>query len=164
MVAVSALFKKIRGAFHRSAYPTSTRTPVRLRILLAILLLVCVGVAASRIRTWRFERELLQMAEDIVTEINAEGPILPGTAAPGTETTCKVFASSRYVFFGPTTGKIVFLITPVCDEEHSTGQVRRACAICSGDATHELDYVYIRGNGGWEFQDSYMCRAPRGHR
>lgn len=164
MIRVSAVLKAI-GATCRQASPrTPAGTPVRLKVLLATLLLLAIVAGASQIRTWRFERQLLRIAEDIVTETNAAENKVPELGNPGTQTTCDVFASPKYLFFGPVTGKIVFMITPVCKDEHSTDQIRLACAICSGYATHELDYVYVRGNDGWVFQESYMERASHAHR
>ena len=122
-----------------------------------------VDAGASQIRTWRFEKQLRTIAESIVTETNAAHSNVPGVDDPGTDTTCEVFASSKYLLFGPVTGKIVFLITPLCNDEHSTEQIRLACAICSGGATHELDYVYARGNDGWVFQESFMHRLADKH-
>jgi hypothetical protein len=138
--------------------------PVRFKVLLVTLVLVSVGALACQIRTWRFERQLLRIAGDIVTESNAADGHVPDLGNPGTQTTCEVFASSKYLLFGPVTGKIVFLITPVCYEEHSTEQIRLACSICSGYATRELDYVYFRGTEGWVFKESYMCPVAHARR
>lgn len=164
MMTLSALFNKIREACRRAADTGPARVPVRLKVLLAILVVVSAGALTYQIRTLRFERQLLKIAGDIVAESNAADGNVPDLGNPGTQTTCEVFASSKYLLFGLVTGKIVFLITPVCDEKHSTDQVRLACAICSGYATHELDYVYVRGKDGWVFQESYICRVARAHR
>ena len=106
----------------------------------------------------------MRIAGNIVAESNASDADVADQRKPGTQTTCEVFASSKFLFFGPVTGKIVFLMTPVCNDKHSTEQVRLACSICSGYATHQLDYVYVRGKDGWEFQESYMERPSRAHR
>jgi hypothetical protein len=164
MMTLSVPVKAIRGAFRRIARSTPERVPVRLKILLAVLLTVSAGAAAHQIRTWHFEKQLYRIAEDIVTETNAPDESFPRVESAGTETTCEVFASQKYLLFGPATGKIVFLVTPLCKEEHSTDQARFACAICSGYATHELCYVYDRGRDGWVFQESYMCRIAHAHR
>lgn len=164
MTTLSALIGTIRGACRRAACPTPARVPVRLNVLLAVLVLVSAGAATHQIRTWRFEKQLLQIAENIVMEANAADKNVPDLGNIGTHTTCDVFASSEYLFFGPVTGKIVFLIASRCSEEHSTEQLRLGCAICSGYATRELDYVYRRGNDGWVFQESYMCHAARPRR
>lgn len=163
MMALSAVLKAIRAACSRASRPTPAGVPARLKVLLPILLLLAIVAGASQIRTWRFERQLLRIAEDIVTETNAAENNVPDPGNPGTQTTCDVFASPKYLLFGPVTGKIVFMITPVCNDEHSTDQIRLACAICSGYATHELDYVYVRGKDGWVFQESYMERASHAH-
>lgn len=164
MITLSALVKAIRGACRRISRSNPGRVPLRLKVLLAALLLVSAGAARHQVRTWRFERQLHRIAEGIVTETNASGDNVPRVESAGTETTCEVFASQKYLLFGPVTGKIVFLITPLCNDEHSTDQTRLACAICSGYATHELDYVYVRGKDGWVFQESYMERASHTHR
>jgi hypothetical protein len=138
--------------------------PLRLKVLLAILVLVSLGAAASQIRTWRLERELLKIAEDIVTEFNAEDLGTMHAETPAAQTVCNVYAAPEHVFFGAVTGKIVFLITPACNVQHGTEQDRLVCVICSGGATYELDYIYLRGDDGWVFQDSYMSHAGREHR
>ena len=164
MMTLAAVFKAIRAACRQASRPTPAGIPVRLKVLLAILLLLAVVAGASQIRTWRFERQLFRIAEDIVTETNAADNNVPDTGNSGTQTTCDVFASPKYLLFGPVTGKIAFMIAPLCKEEHSTDQTRLACAICSGYATHELDYVYVRGKDGWVFQESYMEPASHAHR
>ena len=164
MMTLSVVFKAIRAAWRRASPPTPAGTPVRLKVLFAILVLLAIVAGASQIRTWRFERQLRTIAEGIVAETNTADKTLSDLGNPGTNTTCDVFASSKYLLFGPVTGKIVFLITPLCNDEHSTDQIRLACAICSGDATHELDYVYVRGGDGWVFQESFMHRVAGEHR
>ena len=155
------IFNAVRRAF-RNAHGSTV--PLRLKILLALLLLVSLAAAASQIRTWRLERELSKIAEDIVSEFNAEDPSVTYAETPAAQTVCNVYASPEYVFFGAVTGKIVFLITPACNMEHGTEQDRLVCVICSGGATYELDYIYLRGDDGWVFQDSYMSHAGREHR
>jgi len=138
--------------------------PPRLKVLLAVLVVVCVGAAGSQVRTWQLERELLRIAGDIVREHNAEDNVPAYAAMPAAETICKVYASPKYVLFGAVTGKIVFLITPECSVDHSSKEERILCAICSGAVTYELDYLYLRGDDGWVFQESYMCHPGERHR
>jgi hypothetical protein len=134
-----------------------SRVRLRLKILIALLVLVSVGAAASQVRIWQLERELLRIAEDIVREHNAEDVVPAYADMPAAETICNVYASPQYVLFGAVTGKIVFLITPECSVEHGSAEERILCAICSGAVTYELDYLYLRGENGWIFQESYMC-------
>ena len=155
------LLKMIYKAFRNTLGSTVS---LRLKILLTLLLVVSVGAAASQIWTWRLERELLRLAEDIVNEFNTEGPRIPYAETPAAQTICNVCASPKYVFFGTVTGKIAFLITPACTVQHGSKQEQLICAICSGSATYELDYVYLRSDDGWVLQDSYMCQAPGDHR
>lgn len=164
MMPLTAMLNAIRAPYRQASSATPARTPVRLKVLLAILLLLAIVAGLSHIRTWRFEKQLLRIAEDIVAENNAADNDTSVPGNPGTQTTCDVVASPKYLLFGPVTGKIVFMITPLCRKEHSTDQTRLACVICSGYATHELEYVYVRGNDGWKFQESYLERAPHKHR
>jgi hypothetical protein len=134
-----------------------SQAPLRLKVLLALLAVVIACAAVSTIRTWRFERQLVSVMEEIVAEFNAQSS-LPSAAEPSTDTTHKIVCSSKYLVFGPVTGKIMFLITPKCYTDHAGAEARLACTICSGRATHQLDYIYLRGKEGWEFQESYMRR------
>jgi hypothetical protein len=141
----------------RSARKAFSHAPLRLKILLALLAVVIAGAAAWTIRTLRFERQLVHVMEEIVADFNAQSP-LPSDEEPSADTTYEIVCSSKYLVFGPVTGKIMLFITPKCYTDHAGAEARLACLICSGRATHQLDYIYARGKDGWEFQESYMWR------
>ena len=143
---------------------TNHARPVRIRILLALLIIVSLGAAASQVRTWWLEKELLRIAEDIIREHNTQSSDTSHADLPAGDTTCKVYASPQYVLFGAVTGKIVFLITPSCGVEHKTEEERLLCSICSNTTPYELDYLYRRGDDGWVLQESSMCRSGDGCR
>jgi hypothetical protein len=150
----------LRGFISRTfvtARRAVTHAPLRLRILLALLAVVIAGAAVWTIRTWRFERQLVSVMEEIVADFNLQSPLRFGEE-PSADTTYKIVCSSKYLVVGPVTGKIMFFITPKCNTEHASAEARLACLICSGRTTHQLDYIYLRGRDGWEFQDSYMWR------
>lgn len=140
-----------------SARNVFSHAPLRLKILLALLAVVIAGAAVWTIRTWHFERQLVSVIEEIITDFNAQSP-LPSGEGPSADTTYKIVCSNKYLIVGPVTGKIMFFITPKCYTEHASAEARLACLICSGRATHQLDYVYVRGKDGWEFRESYMWR------
>jgi len=138
-----------------SARNVFSHAPLRLKILLALLAVVIAGAAVWTIRTWHFERQLVRVMEEILTDFNAQSPLSSGEG-PSVDTTYKIVCSSKYLVVGPVTGKIMFFITPKCYTEHASAEARLACLICSGRATRQLDYIYVRGKDGWEFQESYM--------
>ena len=141
------------------ARTTLSHAPVRLRALLAVLVLVSACAMASRLQTWRLENELMRVAEGIVADFNTESPVALGEEASA-DTTCEVFCSYKYLVLGPVTGKIVFSIAPKCYADHRVARERLTCAVCSDRSTYHLDYVYLRGTDGWEFYESYLSRPP----
>jgi hypothetical protein len=155
MIALAGMLKRGFGAARNAL----SRAPMRLKVLLTILVLACVGAGVVKTWTWGLERQLWKIAEDIVLRINAEDPIIPDMEPSRTNTTCEVYCSYKYLVFGPATGKIVFLISPLCTDEHQTKKDRLACFICSGRGTHELDYIYLRGKDGWKFYESYLSHS-----
>jgi len=161
-MALSDYLRPMSVAF-RAARSAFLRAPVRFRLLLTILALVSLAGAVWKLSTLHLEKQLFGIAEEIVMKFNAESP-LPDTEGAGTDTTCEVFCSYKYVLFGPATGKIVFMITPKCHDEHTTDLELLACLICSGRATYELDYYYVRDGGSWVFSESAMCHPASEHR
>jgi len=155
-------WQKIIGRTVRVA--NASPMPLRLKILIGVLVTISVGAAASLVRTWQLERELLRIAEGIAREHNADDAVPAYAGMPAAETVCNVYASPQYVLFGAVTGKIVFLITPECSVQHGSDEERVLCAICSGAVVYELDYLYLRGNDGWVFQESYMCHPGESRR
>ncbi len=140
-----------------SARNVFTHAPLRLRILLAVLAVVGAGAAASTIGTWYLERQLSKVAEGIVADFNVQSPLAVGEE-PSADTTYKILCSNKYLLVGPVTGKIMFFITPKCYTDHARSEASLACLICSGRATRQLDYIYLHGKDGWEFQESYIWR------
>ncbi len=140
-----------------SARKAFSHAPLRLKILLALLAVVIAGAAVWTVRTWCFEIQLVSVMEEIVADFNAQSP-LPSGEEPSADTTHKIVCSSKYLVLGPVTAKIMLFITPKCYTDHAGAEARLACLICSGRATRQLDYIYLRGKDGWEFQDSYMWR------
>lgn len=113
----------------------------RLILLLLVLALVVAGGITHYGRVWYYERQLLRIAQEIVTEANRNDPLPMSAEGPEADVEIKVSCSFAYLLFGPKTGKITLIIKP---RPHASNARIRG-----------LVYLYRHDAGAWEEVESY---------
>jgi hypothetical protein len=113
----------------------------RLILLLGVLILVAAVGAFHHLRTWYYERELMQMAKAIVDDYNANDPVPVSPEGPEADVDVNVTASRQYLLFGPMTGKITLTIIP---RPHAPDL-----------RIGGVSYVYDRVGDEWKLIESY---------
>ncbi|HIJ66058.1 MAG TPA: hypothetical protein HPP77_08915 [Candidatus Hydrogenedentes bacterium] len=114
----------------------------RLLIFLFAVLAVLIAVAAFyHIRTWYYERQLVQLARTLVDEANENDPLPMPEEGPEADVEVKVNCSFDYLIFGPKTGKISLLIKP---------RAHAPKTYIGG-----VSYVYRHIDGEWQLEESY---------
>ena len=119
----------------------STRTYKRLRGLLVLLGLCALGGVAHYGRVWYYERQLLDIAHELVDEANREDPLPMAEEGPQADVEIRVMCSFAYLVFGPMTGKISLIIKP---RAHAPDM-----------NIGGIEYVYVHQDGQWERWESY---------
>ena len=76
----------------------------RLTLLLAVFVLLAVFGTVHHVRTWYYERQLLQLGRGIVQEGNRTDPFPMPAEGPEADVAIKVNCSFAYLFFGPKRG------------------------------------------------------------
>lgn len=84
----------------------------RLTLLLAVFVLLAVFGTVHHVRTWYYERQLLQLGRGIVQEGNRTDPFPMPAEGPEADVAIKVNCSFAYLFFGPKSGKVTLIIRP----------------------------------------------------
>lgn len=114
---------------------------IRLFVLFAALAVIIAGGAVYYGRVWYYERQLMQIAHEIIEEDNRQDPAPVGPEGPEADVSISVVCSFDHLVYGKKTGKIIMITMP---RAHAADQ-----------RPVKLAYIYAHEDGIWREVESY---------
>lgn len=114
---------------------------LRLKLMLALLLAICIAGTADFARRRHDERQLHALAVETIDGYNAIDKEPLPAEGPEAEVTVDVTVSYAYLFFGEKTGKVTLNIHPAAHAQDTT--------------LGGISYIYRHVDGAWVQEMSY---------